>query len=104
VLAAGIRPCSGAILLLVFSISQDLVVAGVVGAFAMAVGTAITTGTLAAMAVFAKSVMLRMTAEQGDRGERIIAIFEVLAAAFVLVLGVVLLTGFLSAGLPSLLD
>ena len=104
VVAAGIRPCSGAILLLVFAISQGLFVAGVVGAFAMATGTAITTGTLAALAVFAKSVLLRFTAGHGHMGVILVAIFEVLAAAFVLILGLVLLTGIWTGGLPSFLD
>lgn len=104
VLAAGIRPCSGAILLLVFAISQDLFLAGVVGAFAMALGTAITTGTLAAAAVFAKSMLLRMTASQGERGARLVAGFELLAAAFVLVLGLVLFSGYFSMSLPNLFD
>ena len=104
VVAAGIRPCSGAILLLVFAISQGLFVAGVVGAFAMAAGTAITTGTLAALAVFAKSVLLRFTAGRGHTGVILVAIFEVLAAAFVLILGLVLLTGIWTGGLPSFLD
>jgi ABC-type nickel/cobalt efflux system permease component RcnA len=102
VLAAGIRPCSGAILLLVFSLSQGLFVAGIVGALAMALGTAITTGTLAALAVFAKGLLLRF-AGNGERGVVVVACCETLAAAFVLILGVVLLTG-LWAGLPSALD
>src|SRR5262249_34807206 len=102
VVAAGIRPCSGAILLLVFSLSQGLFVAGIVGALAMALGTAITTGTLAALAVFAKALLLRC-AGNGERGALVVAFCETLAAAFVLILGVVLLTG-LWAGLPSALD
>jgi nickel/cobalt transporter (NicO) family protein len=104
VVAAGIRPCSGAILLLVFAISQGLFAAGVVGAFAMAIGTAITTSTLAVLAVFAKSILVRLTAGRGLLGGIIVAGFEVLAAALVLVLGLMLLTGIWTGGLPSMLD
>lgn len=104
VFAAGIRPCSGAILLLVFAISQGLFAAGVVGAFAMAVGTAITTGTLAALAVFSKSTLLRLIAGHDHLGVIIVAGLEVLAAAFVLLLGLILLTGMWTNGLPSMLD
>jgi nickel/cobalt transporter (NicO) family protein len=103
VLAAGIRPCSGAILLLVFALSQGLFAAGVVGAFAMACGTAITTGTLASLAVFAKATLLRLTAGRGA-GHLIVGAFELLAAAFVLILGFILLTGLWTGGLPSALD
>ena len=40
--AVGIRPCTGAILVLVFAIGQGLWWAGVFSTFAMAIGTAIT--------------------------------------------------------------
>lgn len=49
--AIGIRPCTGAILVLVFAISQGLLWAGVFATFAMAIGTAITVSALAALAV-----------------------------------------------------
>jgi len=104
VLAAGVRPCSGAIILLVFALSQGLFLAGVVGAFAMAVGTAMTTGTLASLAVFAKAALLRLTAVHGFTGLLFVAAVELVAAAFVLMLGVMLVTGLWSGGLPSMLD
>lgn len=104
VAAAGIRPCSGAIILLVFALSQHLFLAGVVGAFAMALGTAITTGSLAALAVFAKSLALRLAATRGSNGALAVAGLEVIAAAFVLVLGAILLTGLWAGGLPNALD
>jgi nickel/cobalt transporter (NicO) family protein len=92
VVAAGIRPCSGAIILLVFALSQGLFAAGIVATFAMAVGTAITTGALATVAVLAKGLAVRLAGESAG-GARAVAALEVLAAAFVLVLGVVLLVG-----------
>jgi nickel/cobalt transporter (NicO) family protein len=54
-LSVGIRPCSGAILLLIFALSQGMLWAGIVGTFAMALGTAITVSILAAMAVKSKT-------------------------------------------------
>ena len=92
VVAAGIRPCSGAIILLVFALSQGLFAAGVVATFAMAAGTAITTGALATVAVLAKGLAVRLAGESAG-GARAVAALEVLAAAFVLVLGAVLLVG-----------
>jgi nickel/cobalt exporter len=92
VVAAGIRPCSGAIILLVFALSQGFFAAGVVATFAMAAGTAITTGALAAIAVLAKGLAVRLAGETAT-GARAVAALEVLAAAFVLVLGLVLLVG-----------
>jgi ABC-type nickel/cobalt efflux system permease component RcnA len=92
VVAAGIRPCSGAIILLVFALSQGLFAAGIVATFAMAAGTAITTGALATVAVLAKGLAVRLAGESTG-GARAVAALEVLAAAFVLVLGAVLLVG-----------
>ena len=60
VIAAGARPCSGAILVLVFAMAQGLFAAGVAAAFAMAIGTAVATGALAWVAVFAKSTAMRL--------------------------------------------
>jgi ABC-type nickel/cobalt efflux system permease component RcnA len=101
VLAAGIRPCSGAIILLVFALSQGLFWAGIAATLAMALGTAITTGALAALAVLAKNVALRVAGGRGEAGVRAVAWLEVLAAAFVAVLGGALLLGLWSAGLAS---
>jgi nickel/cobalt exporter len=66
--AAGSRPCTGAILILVFTLVQAgtatgaarywLIGAGVATVVAMSLGTAITTGAIAAIAVFAKKLAL----------------------------------------------
>jgi nickel/cobalt transporter (NicO) family protein len=93
VLAAGIRPCAGAIVVLVFALSQGLFPAGVAATFAMALGTALTTGLIAALAVFAKAAAVRLARGRGAHGARLIAGIELLAAAFVLVLGASLLAG-----------
>jgi len=50
VLGAGARPCTGALLVLVLAMSQGLIWAGALSAYAMGVGTAITVGTLAVFA------------------------------------------------------
>eukprot|EP01037_Dinobryon_pediforme_P007376 gene7374-7442_t len=56
VFAAGSRPCSGAILVLVFALAQGIYWAGIVATLAMSLGTAITTGALASMAVLSKKL------------------------------------------------
>ncbi|GEP08222.1 nickel/cobalt transporter [Methylobacterium gnaphalii] len=93
VLAAGTRPCSGAILILVFSASQGMLAAGIAATFAMALGTALTTGALASIAVFAKSLALRLAGGRGTAGMLAVGGLELAAAAFVLVLGVAMLAG-----------
>lgn len=93
ILAAGLRPCAGALVVLVFALSQGLYMAGVGATLAMALGTALTTGLIATLAVFAKALALRMAGGRGAAGSIAIAGIELLAAAFVLVLGVTLLFG-----------
>lgn len=92
-LAAGIRPCAGALIVLVFSLAQGLFAAGIAATFAMALGTALTTGAIAAVAVFAKTLALRVAGGRGAMGAVAVAGLELLAAAFVLVLGANLLIG-----------
>lgn len=50
VVGAGLRPCTGALLVLVLALSQGLFWAGSLAAYAMGVGTALTVGTLAIFA------------------------------------------------------
>lgn len=97
-IAAGIRPCAGALIVLVFSLSQGLFAAGIAATFAMALGTALTTGAIAALAVFFKAVALKIAGGRGASGAIAIAGLELLAAAFVLVLGASLLYGVWAGG------
>ena len=99
VITAGSRPCSGAILVLVFSLAQGIFWAGVAATFTMALGTAITTGALATMAVLAKDLALRLTGGQSSRrGEIVGRALEFGAACLVLALGLALLLGVTLAG------
>jgi len=60
VLSVGIRPCSGAVLVLIFALTQGLFWAGVAATFAMALGTAITVAALATLALGSREVALRL--------------------------------------------
>ncbi len=91
VVTAGARPCSGAILILVFSLAQDIFGAGIFSVFAMSLGTAITTGALASMAVYAKKLAVRFSGRGSPRAEIIGRLIEVGAALCVLVFGTLLL-------------
>jgi nickel/cobalt transporter (NicO) family protein len=97
-IAAGIRPCAGALIVLVFALSQGLFAAGIAATFAMALGTALTTSAIAALAVFFKAMALKLAGGRGASGAIAIAGLELLAAAFVLVLGVSLLYGLWATG------
>ena len=58
--AVGIRPCTGALLVLVFANGLGLYWAGILSTFAMAVGTFITVSVIAAVAVYSKKLATRM--------------------------------------------
>jgi ABC-type nickel/cobalt efflux system permease component RcnA len=94
-LAAGIRPCTGAIVVLTFCASQGLFAVGVASTLAMAAGVALATSALAAVAVLFKGVALKLAGGRGLAGEKALLMLECLAAAFVAALGLALLTGLL---------
>jgi nickel/cobalt transporter (NicO) family protein len=93
VVAAGARPCSGAILVLVFALAQGLFAAGVAATFAMALGVAVTTGALAWIAVFAKQAAMRLAAGENSRLALVARGFEFAAALAVFLFGVALMIG-----------
>ena len=89
--AVGIRPCTGAILVLVFAIGQGLWWAGVFSTFAMAIGTAITVSALATMAVGSRELAKRLAGSGGSSKwvDRVQLAAGVGGASLVLVLGAV---------------
>jgi len=93
VVAAGARPCSGAILVLVFALSQGIFSAGIAATMVMALGTAITTAALASTAVLAKGIALKLAGPEAGRGVLVARGLEVAAAVLVLAVGLSLLLG-----------
>jgi nickel/cobalt exporter len=91
VLGVGLRPCSGALVVLAFALSQGLLAAGIVAVLLMGLGTAITTGALGALAVGAKGVARRLAGADNIVTVRLLWGVELLAAFAVLAFGVVLL-------------
>lgn len=86
-LSVGIRPCSGAILLMIFALSQGMLWAGILGTFAMALGTAITVSILAAMAVYSKAWAMRASGPGSVWANRIQTAAGVGGAALIFGLG-----------------
>lgn len=96
VAAVGIRPCSGALIVLSFAFLNGLWAGGILSVFAMALGTAITVSTLAVLAVTAKNWAVAI-AGGGRAGNRVHNVIEIGGAALVMLLGLVLLAASLNA-------
>ncbi|WP_340119327.1 nickel/cobalt transporter [Pelagibius sp. 7325] len=60
VLAVGIRPCSGAVLVLLFALAQGVLLAGIAATFAMSFGTAVTVSLLAVLTLYSKRLALAL--------------------------------------------
>jgi ABC-type nickel/cobalt efflux system permease component RcnA len=97
ILTVGIRPCSGAILVLVFALAQGLFWAGIAATFLMGLGTAITVAAIAIVAVSAKDIAGRLSAGRDGGGALFMRGIEFGAAALVLLFGAGLLLGYIAA-------
>jgi nickel/cobalt transporter (NicO) family protein len=97
IIAVGLRPCSGAIIVLVFALAQGLFWAGIASTFVMGLGTAITVGAIASLAVGARSFAKRVAGSRNGYGVLVLRGFEVGAACLVILVGVALLTGYMES-------
>ena len=97
IFAVGLRPCSGAILVLVFALAQGLFWAGIAATFVMGLGTAITVAIIAVMAVSAKDLARRLSAGREGGGALVMRGVEFAAAGLVLLFGLGLLLGYVAA-------
>ncbi len=96
IVAIGLRPCSGALIVLTFALLNGLYLGGLLSVTAMSIGTAITVSLLATLAVLAKKTAMRLASSQ-SAAMRVGNSIEIAGAALVLVLGLVLLFAALQA-------
>lgn len=95
IVAVGLRPCSGAILVLVFALAQGLFWTGVVSTFVMAIGTAITVAVIASIAVGARAWAQHVADARSGYGMLAMRGIEVAASIVVIAFGALLLTGYM---------
>lgn len=95
VMAVGLRPCSGAILVLVFALAQGLFWAGVASTFIMGLGTAITVAVIGTLAVGAKGLAVKLAG--ASAGAVALRALELVGALLVFALGLALLAGFMAS-------
>lgn len=93
VLSVGIRPCSGALVILVFALSQGVFWAGAASTFVMALGTALAVAALAALAVGAKGLAGRLARGDDRRAGQVLLGLEIVAALAIAAFGTLLFLG-----------
>lgn len=97
--AVGIRPCTGALLVLVFANSIGIYWAGIASTFAMAFGTFITVSCVATIAVYSKKLAERLASRDSRQLERLTTALRLVGGFGIFVFGVILMVG--SLGGPS---
>jgi nickel/cobalt exporter len=90
-LTTGLRPCSGALIVLAFAMSQHVLAAGVAATAAMGLGTFLTVASLAALTVASRSGAFRLVTVETRVGRWLARGVEAGAALAVLAFGLVLL-------------
>ena len=79
ILSIGLRPCTGAILVLVLAIALDLRAAGIAAVLAMSLGTALTTAALATLATVARDQASRLASHLDSDAARLTRIADIIA-------------------------
>ena len=93
-MTVGIRPCTGAILVLLFALSQGILWAGIFATFMMSLGTALTVSALAALAVGSRDLAVRLAGKESAWAGRLESVVGIGGALLVILLGT---AGFLVA-------
>ena len=95
IVAVGLRPCSGAIIVLVFALAQGLFWIGVASTFVMGLGTAITVAVIATLAVGVRGLAGRLAKAKPGVGMILVRGLETAAALVIVLFGAALLTGYI---------
>jgi nickel/cobalt transporter (NicO) family protein len=97
VVAVGLRPCSGAIIVLIFALAQDLFWTGVGATLIMGLGTAVTVAAIATLAMSARQIASRVAKARAGFGMLTMRAIEVGAAALIVAFGTLLLAGYMAS-------
>ena len=95
IVAVGLRPCSGAIIVLVFALAQGLFWVGVASTIVMGLGTAITVAAIATLAIGARGLAGRLAEAKPGVGMLLVRGLETAAALVIVLFGAALLTGYM---------
>ena len=98
ILAVGLRPCTGAIFVLVFSLAQGFFIAGVAAALAMGLGTGLTVAALTTASLWLNQATVSVVGgQQRLVGRWLLLVVQGLASVALLTLGILLFGAALNA-------
>jgi ABC-type nickel/cobalt efflux system permease component RcnA len=97
IVAVGLRPCSGAIIVLVFALAQGMFWIGVGAVLLMGLGTFVTVAAIATIAVGSRAFAARLAAHRSGAGLTVVRGLEFAAAVLVMLFGVALLAGYMAS-------
>lgn len=98
--AVGIRPCTGALTLLFLALTQGVLWVGILGTFAMALGTAIMVSLLACMAIGSRELASRFAGENSPWSWRLERAAGLTGSSLILLMGTVFFIGSLQQTAP----
>lgn len=104
ILAIGIRPCSGALLVLIFSYSFGVYYWGIVATLAMSIGTALTTSLFALLVHYARQLAKKLVKQ--NEGEyhhwttTIAQLIALMGGILLIIIGLILIAGISSSYYP----
>ncbi len=90
---AGLVPCTGAILIMLFALANGIVLAGVAMVVAISAGMALTMAGIGVAAILVRRVALMMTGESPKRGYILARTLEFAAALAIMAIGLTFLAG-----------
>ena len=97
IVTIGVRPCTGAIMVLLFANMVGLYWMGVVSAFAMAIGTAFTTSTIAIMTLTGKNLVKRYLAAGNKNNSASLKVaghyLQLFGGVLLILIGLLLMSG-----------
>ncbi len=100
ILSIGIRPCSGAVIVLLLAYSLDLGVAGLFAVLAMSIGTALTITLLAILSVYLRQFarrVLRILPDSAVASTRVLDVIGLIGGGTIFIFGLLLLNAALLA-------
>ncbi|MBV1706323.1 MAG: nickel/cobalt transporter [Hyphomicrobiales bacterium] len=91
VAATALRPCTGALIVLVFALSQHVLYAGIAATIAMSMGTALSVSILAALVVSLRGGLAMAATGPRSTAARLLRSLEILAACLLPLAGALML-------------